>query len=86
MLLSFIDLECFLWSTVSAQMSPMVHAGLVRGAAWGGLKPIVNGAAPGALCTVGQVWARSWGSTAYECISGLYFDRQHYPFMYLGLL
>jgi hypothetical protein len=28
-LLQFIDLECFLWSTVSADMTPMVNAGMV---------------------------------------------------------
>lgn len=28
-LLSFIDLECFIWSTVSADLTPMINAGMV---------------------------------------------------------
>ncbi len=30
-LLKFIDLECFLWSTVNADLSPMISAGMVSG-------------------------------------------------------
>jgi prolycopene isomerase len=28
-LLKFIDLECFIWSTVNADMTPMINAGMV---------------------------------------------------------
>jgi hypothetical protein len=28
-LLRFIDLECYIWSTVSADMTPMINAGMV---------------------------------------------------------
>lgn len=28
-LLRFIDLECFIWSTVSADLTPMINAGMV---------------------------------------------------------
>ena len=28
-LLSFIDIECFCWSTVLASMTPMINAGMV---------------------------------------------------------
>jgi prolycopene isomerase len=27
--LKFIDLECFIWSTVNADMTPMINAGMV---------------------------------------------------------
>lgn len=30
-LLRFIDLECFIWSTVSAELTPMMNAGMVSG-------------------------------------------------------
>ncbi len=34
-LLRFIDLECYIWSTVNADMTPHINAGMVRGgAAW----------------------------------------------------
>ncbi len=29
-LLKFIDIECFIWSTVSADLTPMINAGMVR--------------------------------------------------------
>ncbi len=28
-LLKFIDLECFIWSTVSADLTPMINSGMV---------------------------------------------------------
>ncbi len=28
-LLRFVDLECFLWSTVNADLTPMINAGMV---------------------------------------------------------
>jgi prolycopene isomerase len=28
-LLKFIDVECFIWSTVSADLTPMINAGMV---------------------------------------------------------
>lgn len=28
-LLKFIDLECYIWSTVSADLTPMINAGMV---------------------------------------------------------
>lgn len=28
-LLRFIDLECFIWSTVNADMTPMINSGMV---------------------------------------------------------
>lgn len=30
-LLKFIDMECYIWSTVNADMTPMINAGMVRG-------------------------------------------------------
>lgn len=30
-LLQFIDLECYIWSTVAADLTPMINAGMVRG-------------------------------------------------------
>jgi hypothetical protein len=35
-LLRFIDAECFIWSTVSADLTPMINAGMVFCDRWGG--------------------------------------------------
>jgi prolycopene isomerase len=36
-LLKFIDAECFIWSTVNADLTPMINAGMVFCDRWGGL-------------------------------------------------
>jgi hypothetical protein len=37
-LLRFIDLECYIWSTVSADMTPMINAGMVSATVQGALQ------------------------------------------------
>jgi hypothetical protein len=53
-LLRFVDLECFLWSTVSADLTPLINAGMVFcDRHYGGINYPVRGEGRRSVCGLG---------------------------------